>query len=242
MTGKGSLAKLIGHNSFGSRLLSTLGFAPNLLASRFETAFHFNPLISPILAPTGLKGTIFKKSLRLYTIPAILALALSMIFEPEDEDKQLLDVINPLSKDFLRVRIKNTDINLDVSSGMSEMQRLMFYDLASLGYTLFTGNEGEFQQKAELLAGKEINTYLSSRFVRGKLAPASSLAVDLVSGSDYLGRPINWSEGGYFGAITSRFIPLTYQNVWDSLTYDENYSMLKEPQTFENAKAKAKQI
>lgn len=239
LTGKGSLAKLIGHNSFGSRLLSTLGFAPNLLASRFETAFHFNPLISPILAPTGLKGTIFKKSLRLYTIPAILALALSMIFEPEDEDKQLLDVINPLSKDFLRVRIKNTDINLDVSSGMSEMQRLMFYDLASLGYTLFTGNEGEFQQKAELLAGKEINTYLSSRFVRGKLAPASSLAVDLVSGSDYLGRPINWSEGGYFGAITSRFIPLTYQNVWDSLTYDENYSMLKEPQTFENAKAKA---
>jgi hypothetical protein len=234
LSGKGSLPKFFGENSFASKMMADMFFAPNLLASRFEVAFHFNPILAPILAPTGLKTTMLKKGLQLYSIPMLLAVILGAMFKPDDDDDDVgyLDVLNPLSKNFLKVKIRGTDVNLDISGGMSEFQRLMFHDWAHLVYAAATQDFDGFMRKVKALGQNEANTFTSKRFARAKLAPGASLGADLVSGSDFLGHPINWEEGGYWGAVTSRFAPITWQNIYKSLHYDEGRSLTKEPQTF----------
>ena len=238
MTGKGSLAKLIGHNSFGSRLLSTLGFAPNLLASRFETAFHFNPLISPILAPTGLNQELFSKIITPLYNSCYFGVGIINDIWAEDEDKQPLDVINPLSKDFLRVRIKTTTSLGRFKRYVGNAKTDVLFRPVSLWlHIILQVTKANFNKKLNCL--RKRNQYLSFFSVRAwKVSTCLKFGLIWYPGK-WLFRSsdkLEWRAdilGDYF-KIYSTYLSkcLGFFNLWRKLLN------VKKPQTFENAKAK----
>ncbi|HXG83953.1 MAG TPA: hypothetical protein VNI84_07990, partial [Pyrinomonadaceae bacterium] len=225
ITGKGTIDKVFGRGSYFTRFLSTVGFAPNFLSSRFESAFWFSPM-GVALAPKGLKLTVAKKGLRMYGGIAAVALALAAMFQPDDEKKEVWSVLDPTDPNFLKVRLRNTNIRVDISGGMSNAMRLMFIDFMAAGYFVASGQTERltdiFNNESELF---------SLRYLRGKLSPMASLAVDAVTGSDFIGNPINWKEGGYWGAVTSRLAPISWQQIYEALLYNPADSQLREPKT-----------
>lgn len=65
---------------------------------------------------------------------------------------------------------------------------------------------------------------VGSRFVRSKFAPGASLITDMITGSDYLGRPTQYAPGsvdkvltGEGGVLVNALLPMTIPDIYDAL-------------------------
>ena len=90
----------------------------------------------------------------------------------------LEEVLNPLSSNFLNVRIGNTNLNFFSPIKQWWVFMARFITGKTVGMDGMTRNRDRGQT--------------ATRFVRGKLSPLAGLVVDLTDGKDFLGNEIVW--------------------------------------------------
>lgn len=128
--------------------------------------------------------------------------------------------------DFLKIKLGSRRI--DILGGMQQWIRFFAQTLTTAGrevlgekYSagIFRDNVVGHDEKGnttvrELDHDWSTKGYLG-RFVRTKLNPVVSLAVDYKTGEDFLGNPFSWDK-----AIATRALPIFLQNVYQNITRD----------------------
>lgn len=213
-TGKGDIGKVIAKGGALSKALNLALFSPQLLFSRFQSLNKLT--LGWATAPKGLKIQMAKKGLRFYGILAVIAALTGMVLDPEDED-------------FGKINIGDT--HADLLAGLDVPAQL--YLRTAMGFVKSVINQDTAYLADDIQANiREFGVSKEGqlRFARSKLSPGASLAVDAYTGTDFLGRPFTW-----WGGLTSRSVPLAWQQTYDALLYDRYREMVKEPRTFEYA-------
>ena len=181
-----------GHGTW-DRIMSFLWWAPRYAFSGFKMATGAN-----ILAPHW-TGDITERSYkdrmvsskqaakewgRQIASMAAWTLLVTLLMGRKDPE-WLEEVLNPLSSHFLNVRRGNTELNFfgPIKQWWTFMARFI------TGKTV--GVDGVERERDR--------AYTAGRFVRGKLSPLASLAVDLVGGEDFLGDKLVWNRSAEEG-------------------------------------------
>ena len=213
-TGKGDIGRVIAKGGALSKALNLALFSPQLLFSRFQSLNKLT--LGWATAPKGLKIQMAKKGLRFYGILAVIAALTGMVIDPEDED-------------FGKINIGDT--HADLLAGLDVPAQL--YLRTAMGFVKSVINQDTAYLADDIQANIRefgVSKEGQPRFVRSKLSPGASLAVDAYTGTDFIGRPFTW-----WGGLTSRSVPLAWQQTYDALLYDRYREMVKEPGTFEYA-------
>jgi len=170
LTGRGKLP----YDAKSGELLGSVFWSPRMVTSRFQLLLG-EPLLR---APARARTVIAKEYVRLAVgIGAAYGLARLMGLDIETD---------PLSSDFGKIRIGN--LRIDLLSGLG--QATVFLNRLARGMTKKeTGEVVPIRGEGVPYAGTKAWDVIT-RFARSKLAPASGTAVDVISGEDYLGRPV----------------------------------------------------
>lgn len=228
LTGKGDVKKVLASGGGISKLLNTIFFSPSLLVSRFQSAYYLSTGFAT--APKGMRRQMAKKGLRFYSAVGLLAYLLGMALDPDDDDFGKIEV----KKDsWLHKALGDEalDMHFDLLAGMDKPLQLMFRTAAGI-YKAVANNDKDYFTDAMVENSRQLFVNKSGewKFLRGKLSPGASWAVDAYMGTDYIGRPYtNW------GALSSRLLPMSWGQVYDALVYDRADAMMKEPVTMERA-------
>ena len=125
----------------------------------------------------------------------------------------LEEVLNPLSSNFLNVRVGNTNLNFfgPIKQWWTFMAR--FITGKTIGMDGMVRNRDRGQT--------------SMRFIRGKLSPLAGLVVDLTEGKDFLGDKFVWDraagnkeKSGWLHVGESLGIPLSAGDVYEAFKYN----------------------
>ena len=229
LTGKGDVKKVLSSGGALSKLANVMFFSPSLLVSRFQSAYYLTTGF--VTAPKGMRLQMAKKGLRLYTALGLFAYALGMAFDPDDDDFGKIKV----KRDSWLARqlgFDGEDLHFDALFGMDVPLRIAFRTAAGLVKAVANNDKAYFTDAMiENSRQLTVNKNGEWRYLRGKLSPSASWAVDAYTGTDFIGRPYtNW------GGATSRLLPLSWGQVYDAMLYDRADAMMKEPVTFERAK------
>ncbi len=181
-----------GHGTW-DRIMSFLWWAPRYAFSGFKMATGAN-----ILAPHW-TGDITERSYKDRMVSSkqaakewgrqIASMAawtlLVTLLAGRKDPEWLEEVLNPLSPHFLNVRWDNTELNFfgPIKQWWTFMARFIS------GKTV--GVDGVERERDR--------AYTAGRFIRGKLSPLASLAVDLVGGQDFLGDKLVWNRSAEEG-------------------------------------------
>lgn len=189
-TGRGSIGAL----QRSAPILNSIFFSPRLIASRVNM---LNPAI--YLAPEklgGLSPVVRKEAIKSLLSLGGLALTVTGLAAAGGADVET----DPRSSDFAKIKIGNT--RQDILGGFGQYltlgARLMTNETTSLsGKTREFGKGYAAETRASLL----------TKFLRNKLAPVPSFAVDALDGKDAIGQPFEVSS-----AVAKRMIPLFLQD------------------------------
>lgn len=193
-TGRGDLGAL----QVAAPILNSAFFSPRLMASRINI-LGLNPTYYAKLPPQIRKEAF--KSLAIFigagvTIMTLLSLAFGCDEEDDDNSNCVSVEIDPRSSDFGKIRVGRT--RWDIWGGFQQYVRIVSQFLS--------GEKKSLSGTISDLDGKGIRKDRVEQvgsFFRGKLAPVPSLAFDLISGEDVLGRKVDPKD-----AIITRFTPL----------------------------------
>jgi hypothetical protein len=197
-TGRGSMA-LLGRDA---GVLNAIAFSPRLAWSRFET---FNPM--------------YYKGLH----PAIRVAAAKANFKTMAATMSLLGIMagsglakvgwDPRSSDFAKLRFGNTRI--DVLAGHQQLARLYAQLISGKVISSTTGREidlnGSDSKNGFARAGMTRLDVLS-RFMEAKASPLASLAITMLRGKDFLGKPVSIPN-----EVLTRLTPMPIQDVADAV-------------------------
>lgn len=228
-TGKSNL-QIFKRDNLLTKFLTTLGFAPSYVGSRFEASFYLSP-VGILTAPRGLRAMMAKKMLRFHSTMFALAMAAALVLDAEgdDDERSRWDIIDPSSKSFLKGRIRGTDLKFDLTANMSEPMRLLFYNAVGSAFFAATGQWNKlgdiWKQERERYIYTDMGEPL--RYFRGKLSPFASFVYDIAAGKDYLGRQTRTSAGDVAVSASQRLWPLTYQQAIDALVSDQATELMR---------------
>lgn len=230
-TGKGDIGKVLAKGGALSKVANFAFFSPSLLISRFQSAYFLSTGFAT--APKGMKAIMLRKGLRFYGVLGLMAYLLGMGFDPEDDNFGQVDVKKgswlqkALGKDA-------EDLHFNFTAGMDKPLKLALGTAKGLFNAMATGDKNYLtdalvNQQREFGVSKQGEP----RFLRGKLSPSMSWAVDYYTGKDFIGRPYT-----HYGAMSSRVMPLGWSQAWDSVMYDQAQNAMKEPASPESVKEK----
>jgi hypothetical protein len=187
ITGRGTMGKKF---ETLSPILSAAFFSPRMIASRLamlKSAMVLGRDLPPELRKYLAQDTAKFIGTRLAILGVIYAVkkALGKDGEDEEDDKFLGLEANPLSSDFGRIRINDT--RFDIWGGFQSYVRV-----AAQASTLLrkSTKTKELQDLSEMGAYSDTRGTLIGKFFRGKLSPTAAFLVDVSSGEDALGRPV----------------------------------------------------
>lgn len=198
-TGRGDLGKF----NRVAQQLNTLFFSPRLIASRFNM---LNPLWYAKQAPQVRKEAI--KSFAEFVGVGSTILAIAKLGGADVET-------DPRSTDFGKIRIGNT--RWDIWGGFQQWARV-FSQIASGERKTQAGEIIPLSRKKFPF---ETRFDVAERFLRGKLAPVPSLALELFEGSKMFGEELKVSR-----EFTENVTPLYLQDIKESFEQLGPWSML----------------
>lgn len=194
MTFRGRLRNLEGI----AKELSVIFFAPRKIAATLSLTnpYYWGNMMGQ--SPTVAKRAMFKMA-SFIALAATITLAVKAFREDDDEDENP-DVFNPLSPDFMKLRIGNT--RLDFFGGMNQ-NVILFARMLSGKYKTSTS-----RQVKELGSNSFVPTRweLGNQFFANKFAPTMALGYRWMNQS--AGRKLDWDDEAVKG-----FMPIWTQNV-----------------------------
>lgn len=223
-TGRGNFEMVFGKGGNLQQFLSELAYSPRFMLSRPEFVAYTNP-VGLAAAPAGARKILAKRSMKMYGAFAALLMPLAALgissLDPEDDE-------------FMQIRVG--DMKWDVTGKLHEPLRALFMLGKGVYYYALSQQDDPVEQKTGKAGMERLASYYTDgndwlHYLRAKLSPQASLVVDWWTGSDFLGRPFTWT-----GALSTRLVPLAFQNAWNSLVYDEKESLMRSPITFESFK------
>lgn len=189
LTGRGKLPKAL-------KTLQNTGlifFAPRLQAARIRTITDLATLKGP--ARKMLAGTLVK----------FLGLTLSTLWLL-DRDDDISVEWDAKSSDFLKVRYKNTRI--DITGGYQQLLRYTAQAVTGKRKSTTTGKEHDVKRQD-----------IFSRFIQSKLSPHAGLAVDLWRGETFMGDKLRLEASPIAKQFYERLTPLFFQDVIDAANH-----------------------
>lgn len=174
-------------------LMNSLMFSPRLAISRFETVGR---TARAFMTPGSKASRLILKDVGAFMGAGLTPLVLGQLGGLWDLE------LDPTSADFGKIRVGNTSI--DPWAGF----RPYVTYFARMTKAIADGDFQELDNIAEQLA-------------RSKLAPVASGVFDVITGKDFLGRPIKWNTLDFDNVILGRVTPLIIQDVEEALTEAE---------------------
>jgi len=203
ITGRGHLGKLENY----APVLNTLLFSPRLIASRLNI---LNPIYFAKL-PRELKIAYAKDMASFIgtgmTVLGLSLLAGALVSGDDDEEDKLTVEKDPRSSDFGKIKQGNT--RWDVWGGFQPYIRVFTQVLTGERKSSTSGNISELDGDGPF--GTDRADVILS-FVRGKLAPVPSAAVNFFSGKTVIGEPVTVKD-----QATSSLLPLLVTSLSESL-------------------------
>lgn len=207
MTGRGDLGKTLNE---ASPLLSQLFFSPRLMASRVNTLTYLAQPRFWKTVPENVRKDYFKSLLSTAGLGlTILGLAKMMGAETEDD---------PRSPDFGKIKSGNT--RWDIWGGHQQYIRLVAQVVTGQKKSSTSGKITEMGTKEPYSGSRGGQVF---GFLRGKLAPVPSAAVDILVGKNMVGEDLTtkWKSGpkevGIGENISSHLLPLTITGLRDAI-------------------------
>jgi len=190
-TGRGNLAGASG----AAVSLNSLFFSPRLVISRFEL-LGGQPLLKGSFRTRKLVAQEYAKFLVAAGVVSSLAIAAGASIETD-----------PRSSDFMKLKFGDT--RLDPWGGLVQVATLMSR-LATGKKKTIGGNVQNIRatDTEKIPYGGEDAWDVTGRFLRSKLNPALGAAVDIVSGSNVVGQPVDPKM-----AVVKTVVPLTIQDI-----------------------------
>jgi hypothetical protein len=207
MTGRGDLGKTMNE---AAPVLNQLFFSPRLMASRINTLTYLAQPRFWNKVPKEARIDYFRSLVATAGI-GLTVLALAKLNGAETED-------DPRSPDFGKVKSGNT--RWDIWGGHQQYIRLMAQMISGKKKSSTTGRISEI--------GTD-NPYSGTRgglgldFLRGKLAPVPSIAVDILAGENSVGQKLttDWigtrKQIGLGENLANHLLPLTFTGLHDAL-------------------------
>ncbi|MFL6282751.1 MAG: M15 family metallopeptidase [Pyrinomonadaceae bacterium] len=183
-TGRGDLGRFDKLSRVGNALM----FSPKLAVSRYQI---LSPTTYLKMTPAARKIAMRKMLQFTGTLGGLLGAA---HFAGADI------TLDPRSSDFGKIVVGKTHV--DLSGGNAYMVRFLTR-FAQATYRAATGAQ---------MKTNETPAALAAQFLRSKLSPAASLAVDAATGKTMEGEPFTWK-----GAAFERFVPLFAQDLTDAM-------------------------
>lgn len=192
ITGRGSL----GRYNNAAPLLNTVFFSPRLVASRVQL---MNKMFNPVAwarMPEGARRLQLEDNAK-FAAGALATLALARAAGAQVG-------LDPDDADFLKIRVGNT--TYDTLTGLQQPLRYFI----NMGRALVGG---------ETYPGKSVkemsDPFEAGSFTRSKLSPVAGAAIDLATGSDFMGRKAT------AGSVASNLLaPLPSKDVFEAVKQD----------------------
>ena len=211
MSGRGGLGTLEPAALFLNRTF----FSARYVASRFQ--FIGGAIKAPIMSIGGENKQAYRLIAREYArfglgLAAILALGVAVGGDVETD---------PRSTNFGKIRFGKR--RLDYAMGFGQIVRFMAQMLTGStktgsgrvrplrGANVFFADDKFFQKKAEKRYGSADIMKVIGRFARSKLSPQFGLAVNVVTGENYIGDEVTMLN------TAASFLPMTYGDIYDAL-------------------------
>lgn len=183
-TGRGDLGRLDGLSRVGNALM----FSPRLTASRFQI---LNPVMYATMPPAARKIALRKMLQFTGTLGGLLGTAYLAGADAS---------LDPRSSDFGKISFGKT--HLDASGGNAYTLRFLTR-FAKASYLAVTGAKPK-QGDTPL--------ELAAHYLRTRLSPAASLAVDRATGTTVEGEPFTWKSAAF-----ERLVPLFVQDLTEAM-------------------------
>jgi hypothetical protein len=174
-------------------LMNAAMFSPRLALSRFQVV---GDTARAFMTPGSKASRMIIKDMTAFMGEILTPLTLGYLGGLWDLET------DPTSADFMKARIGNTSI--DPWGGFKPYVTYF----ARMTEAISKGDFGRLDDIVEQLA-------------RSKLAPVPSLGYDLISGHDFIGRPVKWNTLDFDNAFINRVTPLIIQDVMDALEEGE---------------------
>lgn len=201
-TGRGNLGVM----ESAAPILNTVFFSPRLIASRVN-------LLSNWLNPQWYRNTpkqirvmYMKDMLKFIGLGATILGLIKMASAGGDDEDKLTVETDPRSTDFGKLKAGNT--RWDIWGGFQQYIRVITQIASGEKKSATTGELQELDSKGRF--GESRGNVLT-RFVRGKLAPVPSMAVDFFQGTDIVGEKVT-VKGELEGML-----PLIYSDVKEAM-------------------------
>jgi len=190
---------------FARILLDLPLFAPRYTLSRLQL---LNMTLNPVAyrnMPPNARKIIARTSARFYgtTMAALLLASVFGAVNWDDDDD-----------DFLKISVGNT--KYDIFAGTLQPAKVII----KLFHSAIRTKGGLDNRLSGELAWDTIGAI--GRYLRGKLSPVASLAVDYGLEADYVGNQFSWPR-----AVASRLIPLTFSEMYQAYQSEGGTGMVK---------------
>lgn len=224
-TGRG---KIPGKRDNAGEIVNMLAFAPRLVASRFSLVTG-----APILAaPSGrAKKAAVAEYARFLAGTAVVMSLLAYGLDDEGDEEEFSDhfTFDPRSSDFMKLRFGNTRI--DPFTGLAQVSTFLAREIAGETVTAAGavkplrpkwtltdlrrafGEEvpaHKLDKDGKMPYGAKDNFDVVADFARSKMSPAAGASVNVLTGSDFLGRPITLA-----GQAGEMLAPMSFGDIAD---------------------------
>jgi hypothetical protein len=217
-TGRGSYG--LSEKNAANPLLSTIFFAPRLVASRFNLLFG-----QPLYGGTMRTRKAIAKQYAGFLASTTLALGLlALMRPPEDDDKKFIE-FDPRSADFLKARFGNT--RLDIFGGLLQVTVLLSRLFTGETKTI-AGNEVALRDTFRPLEylrekmGKELlgdkprigggGLDVIGRFLRSKLSPIAGSLSNIMDGKDFNNEPTSVQK-----ELEKMLVPMSANSILEAM-------------------------
>ena len=224
-TGRG---KIPGKRDNAGEIVNMLAFAPRLVASRFSLVTG-----APIFtAPSGraMKAAVAEYA-RFLAGTAVVMSLLAYGLDDDGDDEEFADhfTFDPRSSDFMKLRFGNTRI--DPFTGLAQVSTFLAREIAGETVTAAGAVKplrpkwtltdlrrafGEdipahkLDKDGKMPYGAKDNFDVIADFARSKMSPAAGASANVLTGSDFLGRPITLA-----GQAGEMLAPMSFGDIAD---------------------------
>ena len=195
-TGRGDLGKALEN---AAPILNTVFFSPRLIASRINLLTNWANPVWYKNTPKEVRVMYMKDMLKFIGL-GMTVVAISKLGGADVED-------DPRSSDFGKIKSGNT--RWDIWGGFQQYVRLITQMATGEKKSMRTGEIQELDSKGRFGEGRRD---VIARFIRGKLAPVPSMAVDFMEGRTVSGDPVTIGK-----EAETHLLPLIYSDVKEAM-------------------------
>lgn len=204
MTGRGGMGKSLENYA---PFFSAIFFSPRLIAARLNL---LNPVYGTVYLPKELRKEYWKDML-LFIATGLTTLGLLYAaYGSDDEDEGIQIETDPRSSDFMKIKSGKT--RWDIWGGFQPYVRVIAQVVT--GQRKSTTTDEIIELDGEGAFGTNVGDVVGS-FIRNKLSPSASIAVNFISGRTSTGERFSWEE-----TAKQSFVPLIFTGVKEAMEDD----------------------